>query len=443
LTSLRQHIEDLDPQAWTALTRRAAIDAVAAAERRGMQAPAETVAVSTMTERELLEHRQRSGPARKRPSPMMQLVEADHLRAAAEGQARDAVQDKRDAQAAAAVARAEADESARAATAARERSRTVASDLAAAQQTIQQLRAELDQVRADTAAQIAAAQAQVRAADARAEQRTAERTSERAASEDAVQQLRAELDQVRADTAAQIAAAQAQVRAADARAEQRTAERTSERAAAEQIVQQLRAELDQVRADAAAEIAAARGRASGEISAARQAADAEVACAQAQADRARREAQAAMARAAQPRLLAIPIPPLEVRAHSRPIENALTALHQIDYVLEVSMAEEVDSTAPVDVELVRSLLWTVQEQAKDLPDQLSDLPAWYATASQAEAAAGYAEAAARAYGAFVQRIDTATEWLARRDPSPDAELVEAVNAMLADPWVQHMAQPAP
>jgi hypothetical protein len=37
--------------------------------------------------------------------------------------------------------------------------------------------------------------------------------------------------------------------------------------------------------------------------------------------------------------LTIPIPPLGVRPHTRRIEDALTALYQIDYVLEVRMDE--------------------------------------------------------------------------------------------------------
>ena len=64
-----------------------------------------------MTERELVEP-VAAGPGRKRPSGVMQLVEADHLRVVAESQAREAQQDKQDAEAAVPVARADADQSA-------------------------------------------------------------------------------------------------------------------------------------------------------------------------------------------------------------------------------------------------------------------------------------------------------------------------------------------
>ena len=84
MTSTWRHITDLDVDEWAALTRRAAAEAVAAAERRGKTPPAELVAVAGMTERQLVEHRTRNGPARQRLSPVMQLVEADHLRRTAE-----------------------------------------------------------------------------------------------------------------------------------------------------------------------------------------------------------------------------------------------------------------------------------------------------------------------------------------------------------------------
>src|SRR5512147_3224377 len=113
MTSTWRHITDLSVDEWAALTRRAAAEAVAAAERRGKTPPAELVAVAAMTERQLVERRTRNGPARQRLSPVMQLVEADHLRRTAESRAREAYQDKLDAEAAAAAARAEAEESLR------------------------------------------------------------------------------------------------------------------------------------------------------------------------------------------------------------------------------------------------------------------------------------------------------------------------------------------
>ena len=141
---------------------------MAAAERRGKTPPAELVAVAAMTERQLLERRARNGPARQRLSPLMQLVEADHSRRLAEGRARDAYQDKLDAEAVAAAARAEAEESSRsgrggAGTASAQCSSRLPSETpnerrsepAAAEaheRAMQQLRAELEQVRADAEA---------------------------------------------------------------------------------------------------------------------------------------------------------------------------------------------------------------------------------------------------------------------------------------------------
>src|ERR1700754_2036391 len=109
MTTTWEQIADLKPDEWAALTRRAAAEAVAAAERRGKTPPAELVAVAAMTERQLVERRARNGPARQRLSPVMQLVEADHLRRIAEARAREAHQHKLDAEAAATAARAEAE----------------------------------------------------------------------------------------------------------------------------------------------------------------------------------------------------------------------------------------------------------------------------------------------------------------------------------------------
>jgi colicin import membrane protein len=472
MTTTRQHIEDLDDDMWATLTRRAAVDAVAAAERLGMQPRAESVALAGMTERELVEYRARSDPAKKHRSPVMQLVEADHLRRVAEGRSREAHQGRLDADAAASLARAEAEESARVAAAASERARAVeaavarkdaerAAEQAAHHEAVQQARAHVEQVRADAAAEVAAAQEKFRAAETRADQRTTERTTERVVGEITVQRLQAEIEQVRADAAAEVAAALEKVRAAEARADQRTTERTAERAAGEEAVHRVRGELEKVRADAAAEVAAARGKASGEVAAARQAAESEVAAARqaaetevaaaqsevaaarqaaetevahahAYAEDVLRWAQADKARVTSPRLLMMPIAPLEVRARIRSIENALDTLYQIDYVLEVGMAAEVASQFPPDLELTRTLTLTAREQAENLSHELADLPARYTDQSQVEAASGYAEAAAGAYRAFLQRIDVAAQQLGSRSRSPDAEIIAAVTTMLAD-----------
>jgi hypothetical protein len=396
MTTTRRHIEDLDVEAWAALTRRAAADAVAAA---GTKAPAELVRVAAMSERELIEHRSRNGPARRRLSPVMRLVEADHLRRLAEAAAADAGQGKRDAESEAAMARAEAQQSAQAAAVARD---------------------------------------QVREVQAQAAQKERERTAERATHEHAIQQLRSELAQVRADAATEIAVAHEQIAAAQAVAEQRTTERTEERGAHEQALQQLRGEIAQVRADADAEFAAVRGRAAADVARAEEAADAEVARAHTAAQEAIGRAQAAEARAASPQLLTIPIPPLGIRSQTRDIENALNALQQIDHVLEVGMANHGESDVTLDVELMRSLVWIVQEHAVFLSNEPHNEPQSFMGDSAAEAAAVYAAAADDAFRRFLWRIRIVSERLRSRDRAPDVEIVDVVTAMLADPWVAHM-----
>jgi colicin import membrane protein len=450
MTTTRQHIEDLDVDRWAALTRRAAVDALAAAERLGIQPRTESVALAGMSERELVEHRGRNGPPVQRRSLAMQLVEADHLRRVAEDQAREAHQGRLDAEAAASLARGEAGGSAHVATAASERVRAVeaesarkdlerAAERAADQKAVQQAQAEIERLRASAAAEAAAAEEKVRAAEARAVERSTERTSERAAGEQTVQQLQAEIERVRAGAAAEVAAAEERVRAAEARAVERSTERTTERATGEEALQRIRLELEKVRSDAAAEVAAARGQASGDVATAREAADAEVAAARqaAAAEIAHWRAHAAnMERWARgevaAQMLTIPIPPWELRNRIGTVENTVDALYQIDYVLEVGLAEEVESQFVPDLEFTRNLTWKVQQQAKDLTSELANLPSRYTDPPQVEVATGYAEAASDAYRAILHRIDTATQRLGSRFHSPDAEIIAAVTAMLAD-----------
>jgi predicted RNA-binding Zn ribbon-like protein len=124
-----------------------------------------------------------------------------------------------------------------------------------------------------------------------------------------------------------------------------------------------------------------------------------------------------------------------VRAHTERIEDALAAVRQIDYVLESGAADDVESAGSVNVELVRGLVTTVQEQARDLSEELRDLPSRYSAEWQVDAAAGYARAAASAYGAFLQRIAAAIEQLARPDEDSDAEIIELISTMLGEhPW---------
>jgi colicin import membrane protein len=400
VTTLQQHIDELDPQSWATLTKRVAERAVAAAGRLGTPLPPELVAAAAMTGSELIEHRERSGPARRtRPTARMKLIEADRLRAVAERGARDAHQDKQDAEAGAAAAQAESLESARATDAARERAR---------------------------------------AAEAQAAQKDVERAAERLSSRQTLERVRGELAQVRADAAAEIAAARQRADAAEARAERRAEERAAERGAAQETIEQLRGELAQVRVDAAAEIDAARQAAGAEVAgvrveAQRLVSDAVRARGRAEADAATARRRVEAARAAAAQLLTIPIPPAQVRPETRRIENALTAVHQLNYVLEVGMTDEVEAQIPLDLDFVRSLVSRVQGQAGDLSHDLGALPARFSTQSQVQAAAGYARAAARAYRVFLQRIETAAQHLRSRDRSPDAEIIEAVRMMLADP----------
>jgi colicin import membrane protein len=237
-------------------------------------------------------------------------------------------------------------------------------------------------------------------------------------------------------------------------------------------LEELRGELAQVRADATADVAAARGQASGEVVAAQRAAQGEVArvqaeaadavaaahaevqriaadaeaevtaahqAAQAEVARAHAEAQearfASAAQAASEQLLTIPVPPPGVRVHTGRIEDALLAVRQVDYLLEAEMAAGVPSRARLDVGMVRSLVRTVQEQARDLSQELRDLPSRCSDQQQAQEASGYARAAASAYGGFLHRITAATEQLGRRNDTADAEVVGLVRAMLSEhPW---------
>ena len=411
MTTTRQHIEDLDIDTWATLPRRAAADSVAAAKRLGIPPRAESLALAQMTECELVQHRERNGPPVPRRSLAMQLVEADHLRRLAEERERKAHQGRLDAEAAASLARAHAEESAHAATAAGER---------------------------------------IRAMEAEAARKDAERTAERAADQKAVQQAQAEIERIRAGAAAEVAAAEEKVRAAEARAVERSTERTTERATGEQAVQRLRRELEKVRSDSAAEVAATLGQASGDVAAAREAAEADVAAArqaaEAEVTAAREAADAEVARweahardmerwaraEVSTQQLTIPVPPVEVRVRMGSVESTIDTLYQIDHVMEVVLTEDAESQYVPDLEYTRNLTLKVQEQAKDLSHDLANLSVRYSDQPQMEAAAGYAVAAGDAYRALLQRIEAAVERLGRRFHSPDVEIIEAVTAMLAD-----------
>jgi hypothetical protein len=131
-------------------------------------------------------------------------------------------------------------------------------------------------------------------------------------------------------------------------------------------------------------------------------------------------------------LLTIPLPPPEIRARSWSVESAIDMLHQIDHLLEVVLAEDVKSPFVADLDFARNLTGKVQEQAKGLAHELATLSTRYSDQSQVQAAAGYAEAAGDAYRALLQRIDDAVQGLGKRFHSPDAEILAAITAMLAD-----------
>ncbi len=370
------------------------------------------------------------------------------------------------------AARAEAVESAAVATAAREREGAALDEIARkgvqhttelrkakaaleeSQAAVEKLRGELEEVRTDAAAKIAAAVEQASAAQQRARQRMAERAADRSEAQAELERLRSENEKVRADAETEVAAAHEQVRAAEDRANQRMAERAADRVSARETLEQLQTHLDRARTNATAQVDTAREQAALTIAAAQEGMDEVIARvraetqqqvdeavqararAEADADRIRAQAQIAQAPAAQG--LTIPIPGSEVRPATRLIENALTALHQINYILEVGMAEEVEAQIPLDVELVATLARAVRRQAKDLRQEFVELPARFSVDSQVAASTSYVAAAAEACQALLRRIGSAAQQLRPRDASPDAEVIATVMTMLADPHVQEL-----
>lgn len=230
MTRLQEHIAELSVETWATTVQRVAAAAVKASQDSGIRPPDELVATAATPVDELIEHRRQHGPGTTRPTVRQKIAEADHLRTLAQQQAHNATQDKIDAETAAATAQAAATEYQHAAEQARQQARETRT--AAAQRT--------------------------RAAKEAAAQRETEWATERQQLTTTIETLRTELAQVRADAAAELATSRQHVTAAEARAQQRATERAEDRAAAESTVQELRAELAQVRADTTAEVAAAR-----------------------------------------------------------------------------------------------------------------------------------------------------------------------------------------
>lgn len=119
------------------------------------------------------------------------------------------------------------------------------------------------------------------------------------------------------------------------------------------------------------------------------------------------------ARAAEP--LMIPVASVTVRPQIESLEIVLDALYRIDYLLESST---INSGAPIDVEYLRSLTWTVQERAKVLPAELAELPGRFVEPSDVEASNSYANAAGAAYSGLLQRIEASAWTLMGRKEVP-------------------------
>ena len=184
-------------------------------------------------------------------------------------------------------------------------------------------------------------------------------------------------------------------------------ERTADRTGAEQRLADLEAHLVRARSHASEEIIQAREQAALAIAAAGQNMDATIERARADAVRqvgdaheqiakahrllgntgqrsiGRRGAQAGRGdrrrvaprsrdqRASSGQSLAIPIASPEIRTAARRIENALTVLHQLDYLVEVGMAHDVVAERPVDPDTVRNLARMAQLQLAGLTDEFS------------------------------------------------------------------------
>jgi colicin import membrane protein len=98
------------------------------------------------------------------------------------------------------------------------------------------------------------------------------------------------------------------------------------------------------------------------------------------------------------------------------------------------MADGGDAGIPLDIDLMQTLVWAVQEHARYLSDQSRIRGP--AGSPPADAAAAYEQAAAESFRAFLQRIEDVARRLGGRDRSPDAQIINVITAMLPDPWVQ-------
>lgn len=135
--------------------------------------------------------------------------------------------------------------------------------------------------------------------------------------------------------------------------------------------------------------------------------------------------------------LSIPVPPFEFRSETGHIENALNALHQIDYVLEVDMASGRDPDMPIDIGLMQTLVSAVRDHAMYLSNQSPSATSGTSSPPR-NAPAVYAEVAVDAFRGLLQRIETVVRKLGGRNLGPNAEIVDIITGMLADPWVERI-----
>jgi hypothetical protein len=281
-------------------------------------------------------------------------------------------------------------------------------------------------VSSDAANKVSVALEQVRGAEQRAQQRTEERTAERAAGQRALAEAQTQLQAVRAQADAEVAAAREQAEGATA--------------AAHAAVTDMRAEVERVRAEAAGDVAAAREQANAETAAAHQeVTELRTLLARVRIDAAS-EVSAARQQAAEPdpqisrQLMSIPLPPAGLRVHTGQIDAVLATVLQLDETVEAGVTNQ-SSGEPIDVALVRRLVSTVQDQADDLSSELQELPSRCTTRWQAQVAEKYADAVAAAYASILQRVADAAQQLSYRGDDNSVEAGELITLMIENhPW---------
>jgi colicin import membrane protein len=84
----------------------------------------------------------------------------------------------------------------------------------------------------------------------------------------------------------------------------------------------------------------------------------------------------------------------------------------------------------------------VQEHAMYLSNETRDASLSSTTQPLTDAALTYSAAATAAFRTLLQRIDTVSRHLRGRDRVPDVQIIDAVTAMLADPWIEDLRSQA-